>query len=229
MSVAAQTQRPAASEIIARLRGMQEQLRDEQAETEARTYHSESLHRQLVDSGVYKMLLPLKFGGYELPMGDFLKAISETARGCPSTGWCVCLAGAHVLTVASIFNETVQSEVFGPDGDFRCPARAVPYAPAVPTDGGWSVEGRWDYCSGAPYATHLLAAVRMPADADDTSSIGCALIPRAQWTMQDDWGNQLGMKGSGSHSIVADAQLGADYVIPVSIQDVHPGEHTPKR
>jgi 3-hydroxy-9,10-secoandrosta-1,3,5(10)-triene-9,17-dione monooxygenase len=68
--------------------------------------------------------------------------------------------------------------------------------------------------------------VRLPAETDGAQATGCAIIPRSQWRMQDDWGDQLGMKGSGSHSVEADGLLGVDYVLPVSIQDVHPGEHT---
>jgi 3-hydroxy-9,10-secoandrosta-1,3,5(10)-triene-9,17-dione monooxygenase len=226
MSHAADTRVPTTPEIVARIADLREQLGEEQAETEARRYHSESLHRALVESGVYRMLLPRLWGGFELSMGDFYTAVAEVARGCPSTGWCVCLAGSHVLTVSSIFSEAVQSEIFAPDGDFRCPARALPHGTATPTDDGWGVKGRWDYCSGAPYATHLLAAVRLPAEGDGAPPTGCAIIPRSQWTMQDDWGDQLGMKGSGSHSVEADAVLPEGYVLPVSIQDVHPGEHT---
>ena len=215
------------AEVISRVAALRAQLSDEQADTEARRYHSEDLHRQLVESGVYRVLLPRRFGGLELSMADFFRAVSEVSRGCVSTGWCVALAGAHVLTVSSIFNEAVQREVFAPDGDFRCPARAVPDGTANATgDGRWIVKGRWDYCSGAPYATHFLAAVRMPA-ADRAETFGCALVPRSQWRMLDDWGNQLGLKGSGSHSIEVDAVVGRDYVLPVSIQDVHPGEDTP--
>jgi 3-hydroxy-9,10-secoandrosta-1,3,5(10)-triene-9,17-dione monooxygenase len=213
-------------EIVARVTALRERLREEQAATEQRTFHSESLHEALVHTGVYRMLLPRRYGGHELPMGDFYRAITEVARGCASTGWCVCLAGSHVLTVASIFGEDVQEELFAADGDFRCPARALPHGEAVPTpDGGWVVKGRWDYCSGAPYATHFLAAVRMTHEG--VPRVGCAIVPRAQWTMQDDWGDQLGLKGSGSHSIEVDAVLPPGHVRPVSIQAVRPGEDTP--
>src|ERR1700756_1080484 len=138
MSHAADTRVPTAAEVVARIAELREQLREEQAETEARRYHSESLHRALVESGVYRMLLPRMWGGFELSMGDFYTAVAEAARGCPSTGWCVCLAGSHVLTVSSIFSEAVQSEIFAPDGDFRCPARALPHGTATLTNDGWA-------------------------------------------------------------------------------------------
>jgi 3-hydroxy-9,10-secoandrosta-1,3,5(10)-triene-9,17-dione monooxygenase len=216
-----------AGQVIERIIDLRAQLREEQSATEERTFHSQSLHEALVDSGVYKMVVPRRYGGYELPMGDFYRAIIEIARGCPSTGWCVCLAGSHGLTVASIFSEAVQDEIFADGGDFRCPARALPHGTATPTeDGGWAVKGRWDYCSGSPYATHFLAAVRLPVAEGEPARIGCALVPRAQFERQDDWGNQIGMKGSGSHSIEVDTVLPAEYVLPITMTDVHPGEHT---
>jgi 3-hydroxy-9,10-secoandrosta-1,3,5(10)-triene-9,17-dione monooxygenase len=40
------------------------------------------------------------------------------------------------------------------------------------------------------------------------------IVPREQWTMLDDWGRSLGLKGSGSHSIQMDrARVPAHFVL----------------
>ena len=115
------------------------------------------------ESGVYRILVPRRFGGMELSMGEFYRAVSEVARGCPSTGWCVCLAGLARPDGRPRFSASrYRPRYFAPEGDFRCPCRA----PSARHRGrqrrrvGWTVKGRWDYCSGAPYATHFLAAVQ---------------------------------------------------------------------
>ena len=79
----------------------------------------------------------------------------EVAAGDVGTAWCLCLASAHALHLATLFGEQAQAELFG-DGDFRCPAVAAPAGQAVRTDDGWELNGTWGYCSGAPYATHYM-------------------------------------------------------------------------
>jgi 3-hydroxy-9,10-secoandrosta-1,3,5(10)-triene-9,17-dione monooxygenase len=98
---------------------------------------------------------------------------------------------------------------------------------ATCVDGGWLVEGRWDYCSGAPHGNFFLPSV-MVLDGDGPPQEGVALIPREQWTMLDDWGDILGMRGSGSNSIVVDKQVIPDHAVALgSIMDVDVSKGTP--
>jgi 3-hydroxy-9,10-secoandrosta-1,3,5(10)-triene-9,17-dione monooxygenase len=57
--------------------------------------------------------------------------------------------------------EQGQVELFG-DGDFRCPLSNLP-ARAVPVDGGYRIDGWWDYGSGCDTATHFIGGVAPPA------------------------------------------------------------------
>jgi 3-hydroxy-9,10-secoandrosta-1,3,5(10)-triene-9,17-dione monooxygenase len=214
------------AEMLARAEGFRERLLEEQWATEERGYYSEELHDAFRDAGFYRMLQPRRYGGYEFDLPDFARVIMSVSRGCPSSGWCLCLASAHAMQVASLFSEQAQADVFGPDGDFRAPSRGTPMGTAVPADGGWVVNGTWDYCSGAPYATHFLpVAFENPAD---PSTIVLAIVPREQWTMLDDWGHVLGMRGSGSHSIkVEDALVPEHFVERVNMLDVDVTNGTP--
>jgi 3-hydroxy-9,10-secoandrosta-1,3,5(10)-triene-9,17-dione monooxygenase len=120
------------------------------------------------------------------------------SHGCPSTGWQLCLAHAHTLLVASWFEERAQDELFA-DGDFLCPSVAAPVGRAQRTDDGhWILNGTHRYCSGAPYGTHYLGQTLPPTGARPMLFVA----PRGEWTMLDDWGHTLGLKGSGSNSIV---------------------------
>ncbi|MEV8428495.1 hypothetical protein [Streptomyces chartreusis] len=55
----------------------------------------------------------------EFALPVFYRVVTEIARGCPSTGWALSLTAAHVLQVATLFEERAQDEIFGADGDFR--------------------------------------------------------------------------------------------------------------
>ncbi|MEU5861849.1 acyl-CoA dehydrogenase family protein [Nonomuraea sp. NPDC047529] len=185
-------------EIVARAEAMVPALVERQAETERRTYYAPDTHEAFARAGLYRILVPRRFGGYEFGVETFMRVSMTLARGCPSTGWMYSFGSAHTLAVATLFGERAQSELFA-CGDFICPATVAPGGSARPDgEGGWLLDGTWSYCSGAPYATHFMGHVVV----DGQPMLFTA--PRDQWRRLDDWGGQLGLKGSGSHSIVMD-------------------------
>ncbi len=215
--------------VVERARALRMQLREEQAATEERTFHSEELHRAFEAAGFYRILQPRRFGGHEFSVRTFYETIVEISRGCPSTGWCLGLAAGHVLQAGSFFAEDVQRDIFGAAGEFRAPSRFVPMGTATPTADGWAVEGQWDFCSGSPYSTHFLPSVLLPPERPgDPPGFGVAMLPRSEWERLDDWGTTLGLRGSGSHSIrVARATVPRGWVVPVQFADVQVPAQTP--
>jgi len=221
---------PSAATLIARAAALRPLLVEQQAETEARTYYSESTHQAFLDAGFYRMFVPRRFGGYEVDLPTFYQVIMEIARGCPSTAWCLCLGSGHSLQVGAWFGERAQAELFG-DGDFRCVAVGAPAGSARPTADGWELSGTWSYGSGAPYATHLMGHTF----ADDGTANGASrrsllfIAPRSEWRMLDDWGDTLGLRGSGSQSIEIDrGRIPDDFVLEgISMVDVDVSGGTP--
>ncbi len=197
-------------EIIERARALRPLLVEQQAATEENGLYSEEIHQAFLDAGFYRMLVPRRYGGYEFDIPTFARVIIEIARGCPSTGWSLCLPTGHCLQIGSWFEETAQAETFG-DGDCRIPAVAAPWGTArrAPGGEGWILNGTHRYCSGAPYATHYLGQTLVEREPGDTESptVLLFLARRGQWTMLDDWGDVLGLRGSGSHSIRFDDAL----------------------
>ena len=150
-------------EIIARARALIPLIRDQQEEAERLGYHTEALDREFVKAGFYRMLQPRRFGGYEFDLPTFWKAMIAISSGDPGTGWGLTLGTHHALVVGAYFPEDGQREIFGPSGEFRCPARAAPMGTAEPADGGFVVSGTWDYCSGIAHATHFMGNALVPA------------------------------------------------------------------
>ncbi len=196
-------------ELIGRARALRDHLRAEQATTEQRGAYSPETHQMFRDAGFYRTLLPRRFGGYEFDVPTFVKMVVEVARGCPGTGWCLCLAAGHGLQLGGLWGESAQLSALLPDGEFAAPLRALPMGTATRApQGGWSINGKWDYCSGSPYSNYAMLAVRLdPAEANG-ARIGVALVPRADWNLLDDWKDwAVGMRGSGSNSIAVEGAV----------------------
>ncbi|MFE6158761.1 acyl-CoA dehydrogenase [Streptomyces sp. NPDC056486] len=188
-------------DFLQRARDLRDHLRSEQEATEKRTYYSQETHEVFQRDGFYRMLQPRTLGGYELRVAEFYRVIVEIARGCPSTGWCLALGSGHVLLFSSLFGPEVQSEAMGEDGHFIAPHRVVPSVRAVAHGDGWELKGTWDYNSGAPYSTHALGTVALPPGEDGAPRFGLAVVPRSCYTVLDDWGDNIGLRGTGSPSI----------------------------
>jgi 3-hydroxy-9,10-secoandrosta-1,3,5(10)-triene-9,17-dione monooxygenase len=189
-----------AGDLVARADGFRPWLLDEQAATEERSYYSQELHEAFAEAGFYRMLVPRRYGGLETDLPTFYRVISSIARGCPSTGWMLALGTAHGLQGASYWPLEAQDELFtGPDF-LACASFGYENAVAVAVDGGYRVSGSWHFCSGAPYASYHMGLTPVE-DSDDKLVVA---VPRESFRMLDNWGDLIGLKGSGSHSVVVD-------------------------
>ncbi|WP_150238158.1 acyl-CoA dehydrogenase family protein [Nocardiopsis quinghaiensis] len=204
MTVSEEKKSPDATEpsvFVERARDIAASLVERQAETEARSYYAPDTHEALREAGLYRLLVPRRHGGHEVGVDTFFEVVLTLTRACPSTGWMYCLGAAHALPAATLFGERAQAEMFG-GGDFICPNTVAPsgVADRLP-DGSWRVSGTWKYCSGSPYATHFMGHALMsgPEGGDPVTVLFVA--PRESWERLDDWGDQLGLRGSGSHSV----------------------------
>jgi 3-hydroxy-9,10-secoandrosta-1,3,5(10)-triene-9,17-dione monooxygenase len=194
-------------EIVARAQALIPQIREQQDEAERLGHHTGDLDRAFVRAGLYRMLQPRRFGGYEFDMPTFWKAMLAVCTGDPGTGWGLALGSHHALVVGAYFAEDGQREIFGPDGEFRCPARAAPMGTAEPADGGFVVTGTWDYASGIAHATHFMGNALVPPGGGRDEPLNIVVVlPKSQVTVLDDWGDgvTLGMNSSGSNGVRVD-------------------------
>jgi 3-hydroxy-9,10-secoandrosta-1,3,5(10)-triene-9,17-dione monooxygenase len=192
---------PEADDVIARAASLRPLLRAKQDATEALRYPTREVYDALVSAGLFKIVRPRRYGGLELPLATFYRVIIEIARGCPNTGWWFALGTGHNVQIASYLSERAQSEIFGLAENFQAPfAFGGTNRTAERVEGGYIISGVWHYCSGIPYASHFMGAMPMPGtEASAAVELGF-VVPAGQFTQLDNWGDLVGMKGSGSHS-----------------------------
>ncbi|MDX6741630.1 acyl-CoA dehydrogenase family protein [Actinocorallia sp. A-T 12471] len=219
---------PGADELLARAEEFVPLLVERQAETEDATMYAADLHERFAEAGLYRVLTPRVFGGLELGAEAFFRVVMTLARGCPSTAWMYTFAHAHALAAATLFGREAQEELFA-SPDFLCPATVAPAGIATPVPGGWRVSGTFGYCSGSPYATHFMGHT-LVVGPDGPPTPLLFVLPRASWRRLDDWGNSLGLRGSGSHSVVVDdAFVPAHHALGLHLSQTAVTEDTPGR
>lgn len=197
--------RPALDQLIARAKEIAPTLVARQAESEARGCFAEDTHDAFKAAGFYRMLVPPEFGGLGADIGTYGNVVKAIARGCPGSAWQLCLGASHAINVCELFDPSLWPEIFA-DTDFICPYPVRPQGELRQLDDGdWALSGTYNYCSGVPYATHLLSQA-FPLYRDGSKGPPLLFLARRRdWTRLDDWGAAFGMKASGSHSVRFDA------------------------
>lgn len=222
---------PSTEELLARAEQLVPELIGRQPETEARTQYSRVIHEQFSAAGFYKILVPRRYGGYQLGSDAFFGVSMVLARGCPSTAWMFSRGAIHALTAASLFSERAQDEIFA-DGEFIAPATLVPGGTAErAADGGWLLNGIWANCPGAAYASHFIGHLMVEPPMGGPPLPMMFIAPRAEWRSVDDGDPQLGLRGSGSNSVaIVNGRIpGYFALLGAQLSDVHTSDGTPGR
>jgi 3-hydroxy-9,10-secoandrosta-1,3,5(10)-triene-9,17-dione monooxygenase len=190
-----------AETVVARARVLIPEIRAQAAEAEKIGKHVPELDKKFVEAGFYRILQPKRFGGYAFGMDTFWKVILAVAEGDAGTAWGLCLGAHHAQGIGAFFPEEGQIELFGPTGNFKCPHRAAPMGTSTPVDGGYIVNGQWDYCSGVGHATHFMSNTLVPGR--ESQGLLTICTPIENVTVLPDWGdgNIIGMNSSGSNSV----------------------------
>ena len=83
------------------------------------------------------------------------------------------------------------------------------------------MRGTWHFCSGVPYATHHMALVPTKTGEIGVDDLLVVMFERQQFRRLDNWGDLIGLKGSGSHSVVVDETfVPSNHAVPfVALED----------
>lgn len=188
-------------ELLDRAIALQPGFRQRRDETRAlRRVPDESI-ADLKRAGLFKIMQPSRFGGFEMSPKHFYDAVFEVSRACPSTGWVLSVVGVHNWQLG-LLDEQAQREVWEHDDNVLISSSYAPRGVATPVEGGFNFSGQWQFSSGSDHAEWVFVGGLMPEDErfPNTPQIGSFLIPRSDYEIIDDW-HTTGLQGSGSKSI----------------------------
>jgi indole-3-acetate monooxygenase len=173
----------------------------------------------LHEAGLYRLLLPRSLGGAELPPADFVRVIATIAKADASTAWCLGQMGG-CATAAAYLEPSAAREIFGPREAVLAWGPPNGSGRAKPIDGGFILNGAWQFASGSRHATWLGAhAARVGPDGKPVPSLPgrpsepTFLFPRSAATITDTW-QVIGLKATGSDTYaVKDLFVPAHHVL----------------
>lgn len=217
------TQAPAREELVNRASDLVPLIRDKAVwMDENRHLHPEVIDA-LTEAGILKMRIPARYGGYESDMRTVVSVLSELGRGDGATSWTVSVWMISAW-MAGLFPDEVQDEVFAAP-NVRISGILSPGAVAVPTEGGYLLNGKWSFNTGAQQSAWNANAAVTPG-ADGGHQPVMTLIPMSDLTIVDDWYSS-GLRGSGSVTTIAEnVFIPSERVLPMG--PVLQGQHRSK-
>jgi len=145
--------------------------------------------------GFFRLLVPARYGGAELPLPVYVPLIEAVAQGDASTAWCINQAAVYATMSARADPETA-IEIWG---DATTAVANGPPVPAVieSVNGGHRLTGRWDFSSGCRHANWFAATTSIDG------RLTVSMVPRRDVTLVDVW-DVHGLRGTGSFSFAVD-------------------------
>jgi alkylation response protein AidB-like acyl-CoA dehydrogenase len=156
---------------------------------------------RFAEAGFYRMFVPRVYGGMELPPADFVRVVETLARADGSAAWVVFI-GASSGSVLAYLPEDSAREVFHHPGVMLAGVFA-PSGRAVAGEGGFRVDGRWQWGSGTQNADWVMGGCQVIRDGEPermpngTPRSRMMLAPRSAVEFFDTW-DVSGLCGTGS-------------------------------
>src|SRR5215831_12865734 len=144
-------EKPGIEELIERAHVIGVRAREQALETEKQRHVSSELIAMMRDAELFRIMQPVRFGGFEYGYDAFVELVATIAAGDGSTGWVYSLGAVHPWLIAC-YPEEAQQEVWSQDRDAIAAVSYAPTGKAVLEKDGYRLSGRFSFASGVDNA-----------------------------------------------------------------------------
>ena len=189
------------ADTVSAAAGMQALLRERAEEIEAARRLPQDISDRFGAAGFYRMCVPGLYGGLELAPAVTMQTVETLARADGSAAWCVFI-GATSGSVLAALPEASAREIFARP-ETLIAGVVAPRGRAETVDGGFRVNGRWQWGSATQNADWILGGSMLERDGEIVRGPGGAprshmmLAPASQVELHDTW-YVSGLSGTGS-------------------------------
>ena len=158
---------------------------------------------EMKECGLFRMLQPERYGGFESHPNEFFKAQIALGEACPSTAWVFGVVAVHSWQL-SLFNGQAQEDVWAKNPSALISSSYAPVGNVEPAEGGFRLSGRWSFSSGCEHCDWVFVGSFVPTPPDAKGpDMRTFLLPRSDYRIEDTW-NVSGLKATGSHDVVVE-------------------------
>lgn len=149
--------------------------------------------------GVYRALVPTRFGGESSSPRQFCELIERLSKADGSVGW-VASFGMSPAYLAGLPESTLQ-KIYQHSPDVVFAGGIFPPQPAEVTDAGMLVNGRWKFSSGC-LGADIIGVGIAPRKGNEAQGLPrMAVMSADQVQIEMTW-DTVGLKGTGSHDLI---------------------------
>lgn len=191
---------PSADELLRRADQLIPLLRRNSERAEQLRRLPDETVRAVEEAGLFRMLTPVRRGGYGPAAATVAKVMTSIASGCPSTAW-VMQVYSGIARLAEVLPAEALAEVYADEHPRISGTFGRAGAVAVPVPEGFRIRGTgsWPFNTGCHHAQWDL--LRLQIDEHDGSvSDAFALVPLSDLTISDDW-HVMGASATGSNTV----------------------------
>jgi len=159
------------------------------------------LAERFARTGFYRMCVPEIYGGLELPPADTMRTIETLARADGASAWCVFIGATSGTVLAMLPPDSARAVFSHPE--VRLGGVFAPRGRAVAVDGGFQVNGRWQWGSGTEVCDWVMGGCQVIRDGqpellrNGTPRSRMMLAPASDIEFFDTW-HVSGLCGTGS-------------------------------
>jgi 3-hydroxy-9,10-secoandrosta-1,3,5(10)-triene-9,17-dione monooxygenase len=151
--------------------------------------------------GVFNILKPKQWGGWEMSVQTALDVVRLVASASPSIAWVIGLMVIHNWEIALV-DPRVAEEIWGQKPNALISSSYAPFGKAEKVEGGYIVNGSWAWSSGCDLCDWVVVGVMFPADNAFGAVQKVMIVPRTDYTIDQESWKMAGMQGSGSKTVI---------------------------
>ena len=181
---------------------------------------------QMDRAGLFRVYVPKSLGGPELDPPTAFRAVEQLSIADGSVGWCCLIAGSISLYMGWMDAVTAQ-EIVGSPPSLRGAGSFRPEGTARIIDGGYEVNGRWDFASGCLHANWLFFNCVVTDEngprynSDGLPELRMMSLPVGAATIHDNW-SVIGLRGTGSNDVsVEGLHVPAERTFALASESMH--------
>jgi 3-hydroxy-9,10-secoandrosta-1,3,5(10)-triene-9,17-dione monooxygenase len=192
------------AEAIARAKRVAERVAPNAEKTERLRRLPPENVEAIFESELDLLLRPRRWGGFGGDWMYMVDTVSEVAKVCGSTGWCMGFLMHHQWWL-SYFPEAAQSFVYTSDPRPKIVTSFAPFGKVTVVPGGYRISGEWMWGSGVDYCTWAIVGGFVPGQqsSDGGPRLLNFLLKPGEFSVKDTW-YCVGLKGTGSNNILVD-------------------------